>query len=46
MGHDPGFGRYFSYLNLFMFAMLTLVLGASLPILFVGGRASASARTS
>ena len=36
MGHDPGFGRYFSYLNLFMFSMLTLVLGANLPILFVG----------
>ncbi len=36
MGHDPGYGRYFAYLNLFMFAMLTLVLGASLPILFVG----------
>ena len=36
MGHDPGFGRFFAYLNLFMFAMLTLVLGASLPILFVG----------
>jgi NADH-quinone oxidoreductase subunit L len=36
MGHDPGYGRYFSYLNLFMFSMLTLVLGAGLPILFVG----------
>jgi NADH-quinone oxidoreductase subunit L len=36
MGHDPGYGRYFSYLNLFMFAMLTLVLGANLGILFVG----------
>ncbi len=36
MGHDPGLGRYFSYLNLFMFSMLTLVLGASLPIMFVG----------
>jgi len=36
MGHDPGYGRFFSYLNLFMFAMLTLVLGANLPILFVG----------
>jgi NADH-quinone oxidoreductase subunit L len=36
MGHDPGFGRYFSYLNLFMFSMLTLVLGAGLPVLFVG----------
>ena len=36
MGHDPGYGRYFAYLNLFMFAMLTLVLGANLPVLFVG----------
>jgi NADH-quinone oxidoreductase subunit L len=33
---DPGFARYFAYLNLFMFAMLTLILGASLPVLFVG----------
>ncbi len=36
MGHDAGYGRFFAYLNLFMFSMLTLVLGASLPILFVG----------
>jgi NADH-quinone oxidoreductase subunit L len=38
MGHEEGAGypRYFSYLNLFMFAMLTLVLGDSLPLLFVG----------
>jgi NADH-quinone oxidoreductase subunit L len=36
MWDDPGFGRYFSYLNLFMAMMLTLVLGASLPLLFVG----------
>ncbi len=36
MGHDEGYGRFFSYLNLFMFSMLTLVLGANLAILFVG----------
>ena len=36
MGHDEGYGRFFAYLNLFMFAMLTLVLGANLAILFVG----------
>ncbi len=36
MAHDPGYARYMSYLNLFMFAMLTLVLGANFPILFVG----------
>jgi NADH-quinone oxidoreductase subunit L len=33
---DRAYARYFSYLNLFMFAMLTLVLGANLPVLFVG----------
>jgi NADH-quinone oxidoreductase subunit L len=36
MSHDPGYSRYFAYLNLFMFAMLVLVLGDSLPLLFVG----------
>jgi NADH-quinone oxidoreductase subunit L len=30
------YARYFAYLNLFMFAMLTLVLGANLAVLFVG----------
>jgi len=36
MGHDPGYARYMAYLNLFMFAMLTLVLGANYGVLFVG----------
>jgi NADH-quinone oxidoreductase subunit L len=36
MQEEEGYGRYFSYLNLFMFAMLTLVLADSLPLLFVG----------
>jgi NADH-quinone oxidoreductase subunit L len=36
MAHDPGYVRYMSYLNLFMFAMLTLVLGANYLLLFVG----------
>jgi len=36
MREDPGYARYFAYLNLFVFFMLTLVLGASFPILFVG----------
>jgi len=36
MWEDPGYWRYFSYLNLFMAMMLTLVLGSSLPLLFVG----------
>jgi NADH-quinone oxidoreductase subunit L len=36
MGHDRGYGRYFAYLNLFMFAMLVLVLASSFLLLFVG----------
>ena len=36
MGHDPGYARFMAYLNLFMFAMLTLVLGANYLVLFVG----------
>ncbi|MBI4913819.1 MAG: NADH-quinone oxidoreductase subunit L [Acidobacteria bacterium] len=36
MWEEEGFARYFSYLNLFVFFMLTLVLGSSLPLLFVG----------
>src|SRR5215475_7606748 len=37
--HDeegPHFARYFSYLNLFVFSMLLLVLGANFIILFIG----------
>ena len=36
MADDEGYGRYFSYLNLFMFAMLTLVLADNLALMFVG----------
>jgi NADH-quinone oxidoreductase subunit L len=36
MAHDKGFTRYFAYLNLFLFFMLLLVLGDSLPLMFVG----------
>jgi NADH-quinone oxidoreductase subunit L len=36
MAHDPDQVRYFSYLNLFTFFMLLLVLGGNLPLLFVG----------
>ncbi len=36
MGDDPGYPRYFAYLNLFVFFMLLLVLGANFPVLFVG----------
>ena len=36
MRSDPGYARYFSYLNLFIVFMLVLVLGASLPVSFIG----------
>ncbi len=36
MGHDESPHRFFSYLNLFMFSMLLLVLGGNLLVLFVG----------
>jgi NADH-quinone oxidoreductase subunit L len=36
MANDPGFARFFAYLNLFIFAMLVLVLADNLPVLFVG----------
>jgi len=36
MHEDPGYARYFAYLNLFVFFMLTLVLGANFPVMFVG----------
>ncbi len=36
MGHDESCSRFFAYLNLFMFAMLLLVLGDNLLVLFVG----------
>jgi len=36
MHEDPGYARYFAYLNLFVFFMLILVLGASFPVMFVG----------
>ncbi len=36
MAEDPGAWRYFPYLNLFIFAMLSLVLGDSLPLVFLG----------
>jgi NADH-quinone oxidoreductase subunit L len=38
MGHEPhpAYARFFAYMNLFMAMMLTLVLGASLPVVFVG----------
>src|SRR5262245_5895584 len=36
MGHEEGYSRYFSYLNLFMTAMLLLVLGNNFLVMFVG----------
>jgi NADH-quinone oxidoreductase subunit L len=36
MHHDKGVAKYFAYLNLFLFNMLILVLGDSLPVMFVG----------
>jgi len=36
MAHDEGYQRYFAYLNLFMGAMLLLVLGNNFLVLFVG----------
>ncbi|MFT4605460.1 MAG: NADH-quinone oxidoreductase subunit L [Rhodothermales bacterium] len=36
MHGDPGYWRFFAYLNLFIFAMLNLVLGDNLLVLFLG----------
>jgi NADH-quinone oxidoreductase subunit L len=36
MHEDPGYRRFFSYLNLFMFFMLLLVLAGNYLLLFVG----------
>jgi NADH-quinone oxidoreductase subunit L len=36
MKGDPGFYRFFAYLNLFMFSMLTLVLADNYLLMFVG----------
>ena len=36
MGEDEGYPRFMSFLNLFMASMLILVLGSSLPVMFVG----------
>jgi NADH-quinone oxidoreductase subunit L len=36
MAHEEGYQRYFAYLNLFMGAMLLLVLGSNFLVMFVG----------
>jgi NADH-quinone oxidoreductase subunit L len=36
MAHEGGYYRFFGYLNLFMFSMLTLILGNNYVLMFVG----------
>lgn len=36
MHEDEGFGKFFSYLNLFIFFMLILVLGSNYIVMFIG----------
>lgn len=36
MKGDPGFSRYFAYLNLFVFSMLVLVLAENALLMFIG----------
>lgn len=36
MSHEPRVYRFFAYLNLFIFSMLTLVLGSNMLVTFVG----------
>jgi len=36
MHKDPGYWRFFAYMNLFMFSMLTLVLGDNFLLMFIG----------
>ncbi len=36
MSHDPGYGKFFAYLNLFVFFMLLLVLGSNFLVMFIG----------
>jgi len=39
MHGDPGYARYFAYLNLFVFSMLMLVMGNNLVMLYFGWEA-------
>ncbi|WP_181304728.1 NADH-quinone oxidoreductase subunit L [Rufibacter sp. XAAS-G3-1] len=36
MSHDENFGKFFSFLNLFVFSMLLLVMGSNYVMMFVG----------
>ena len=40
MAHEGGYYRFFGYLNLFMFSMLTLILANNYVLMFVGDRKS------
>ena len=40
MHHDRCYARYFTYLNIFVFFMLVLVLGNNFPMMFIGGSGS------
>jgi NADH-quinone oxidoreductase subunit L len=36
MHHDEGFGKFFAFLNLFVFSMLLLVMGSNYVVMFIG----------
>ncbi|GAA4463928.1 NADH-quinone oxidoreductase subunit L [Nibrella saemangeumensis] len=36
MKHDEGFGKFFAFLNLFLFFMLLLVMGSNYVVMFIG----------
>ncbi len=36
MKHDEGYGKFFAYLNLFLFSMILLVLGGNYLMMFIG----------
>ncbi|MCK9422141.1 MAG: NADH-quinone oxidoreductase subunit L [Bacteroidales bacterium] len=36
MKNDPGYNRFFAYMNLFVFSMLLLVMGSNYPVMFIG----------
>ena len=36
MEHDEGYNRFFSYMNLFMFSMLVLVMAGNFAVMFIG----------